>query len=122
MKNTKRSKRSPLTLRLSDDEWALLDLYAGGTPLSAYVRTALFGEKATKRRKSKRPAKDYQPLIQAMGTFARSQAPNNLNQIAKAIHTGTLSLTPEIEISLVEACADISEIRRLLITTLRTEA
>ncbi len=120
MKDTKRSKRSPLTLRLSDAEWALLESYAGDTPLSAYVRTSLFGEKATKRRKSKRPAKDFQSLIQAMSTFTRSQAPNNLNQIAKAIHSGTFALTPELETAILEACADIHAIKTAYLSDIRS--
>ena len=47
-----------------------------------------------------------------------SRLASNMNQIAKALNIGSLELTPETETALLEACADIYEMRNMLIKAL----
>lgn len=44
-----------------------------------------------------------------------------MNQIAYAMNTGRFELTLETKAALLEACADINEIRRMLIRALGLE-
>lgn len=87
--------------------------------LGEYIRQRLFKETLTKRRKTqKNPVKDKKLLGQVLAELGKSRPPNNINQIAKAIHTGTLLLSPDVRAALLEACADIQAIRSMLIKAL----
>lgn len=58
---------------------------------------------------------DPQAIGQVLAMLGQSRMANNLNQIAKAINTGTLIVTPEITQQLNEACLAIQVIRTSLI-------
>jgi hypothetical protein len=89
-------------------------------PLGAYIRSRLFGEPAPHRaaRKAKRPVKDHQALASVLGELGKRRIANNLNQLAKAVNSGSLPLTPETEKSLQEACAGVQWLRTTLMQAL----
>lgn len=115
----KTTRPIPFSIRLSQEERAQLEQEAGKLPLGEYIRQCLFNEVVTKRRKFRKPpVKDKKLLAQLLAALGQSRLSSNLNQIAKAIHSGTLILSPEIRAMLLEACADIQAIRSLLIKAL----
>ncbi|MES9930514.1 MAG: hypothetical protein ABW158_20595 [Candidatus Thiodiazotropha sp. 6PDIVS] len=119
LKPEKPSRPSPFCLRLSREERALLERAAGDLPLGTYIRKRLLNDAVASRRKvRKKPFKDKTLLAQALAELGRSRLSSNLNQIAKAIHTGTLILTPDVRATLLEACADIQAIRTMLMKAL----
>lgn len=110
---------APFSLRLTFEERASLEQAAGDMPLGAYIRSQVFKDgKARSRRRYKRPVKDHQALGQLLGALGEARLANNLNQLAKAVHTGSLPVTPETEKALRDACAEIHQMRSLLMRAL----
>lgn len=113
---------SPFSLRLSPEQRIQLEQDAGDTPLGAYILAKVFNGEAAPVRRGKRPVKDHQALAQALGKLGHSRLSSNLNQLAKAAHTGSLPVTPDTEAAIKEALAEIHEIRRLLLEALNLDA
>ena len=112
-------KPAPFSLRLTFEERAALEQAAGDMPLGAYIRSEVFrGKKTRPRRRRRRPVKDFQALGQLLGELGRARLANNLNQLARAANTGSLPVTPETEKAIREACAEIRQMRELLMTAL----
>lgn len=113
---------APFSLRLTFEERASLEMAAGDMPLGAYIREqVLKGDKARKRRRYRRPIKDQQALAELLGALGEVHLANNLNQLAKAANTGSLPVTPETEKALRDACAEIQQMRTLLMRALGFE-
>lgn len=113
---TRRKKRpAPFSLRLTYQERARLDAAAGNLPLSAYIKGRLFEDFPTVP--GQRPASkiDRALLTKLLGALGQSRLSANMNQIAKAANTGSLSVTPELENDLKVACNDIAAMRRNLL-------
>lgn len=112
----------PFSLRLTFEERARLERDAGGVPLGAYMRQRLLSEAPPLRRHHPYSVKDKQALLQTLGLLGQSRLANNINQLAKAAHLGTLPVTPETEASLQEASRDIAMMREALIKAIGLEA
>jgi hypothetical protein len=104
----------PFSLRLSFDERANLEAMAGGRPVGEYIRVRLFGEPEP-RRAVKMPPKDHEILAEILGKLGQSRLASNLNQLAKAAHSGALLVTPETENALRQAAAEIGWMRQKLL-------
>ena len=102
----------PFSIRFTFEERARLDEERGSRSLAAHIRHRLFGKDAGFRKKpGYSPIKDAAALGRVLGALGASRLSSNLNQLAKAVHLGTLPVTPETEAELVEACREIQEIR-----------
>jgi hypothetical protein len=113
----------PLSFRLTDEERTALQKAAAGLSLSDYIRSRLFGPDVKPRRtQGKFPVKDHAALARLLGQFGQSRIANNLNQLAKAVNTGSLPVTPETEGEIKRACEDIGVIRSALIQALGLSA
>jgi hypothetical protein len=109
----------PFSLRLTFEERARLEQEAGDQPIGAYIRGKLFDGKTTKpRRRHKRPVKDHQALGKLLGELGKARLANNLNQLARAVNSGSLPVTPDTEKALREACAEIQWLRKTLLEAL----
>lgn len=115
-----RSSYAPFSLRLSPEERARLEREAAGLSLGAYIRSRLFGADAAPppKSRSKFPVKDHKALAQAIGLLGQSRIASNLNQLARAAHTGTLPVDGSMEVDLHEAVQAVADIRALLISAL----
>lgn len=119
----KQQREAPFSLRLTFDERAILEAAAGGEPLGAFIKSVLFDQELPKtRRRSSAPVKDQQALARVLAALGGSRLSSNLNQLARAVNTGTLPVHPEIENELREACADIARMRAELIEALGLRA
>ncbi len=107
----------PFSLRLSFDERAQLETEAGNMALGAYIRERLLGD-PTPRKKRRKPIKDETALSQLLGELSRSNIANNLNQLAKAAHSGSLDVTPDTERAIREAYSEIMWMRSKLMQAL----
>lgn len=95
----------PFSIRFTFEERARLDAQRGRMPLSAYIREKLFGDDVSPRKKrTNRPVADAEALGRVLGALGGSRLSANLNQLAKAVNTGSLPVTPETEAELQEAC------------------
>lgn len=108
----------PFSMRLTRAQRRKLDTDAGNMTVGAYVRRSLFENPTPQKRVFRRPLLDEQTLTKLLGALGRSHLSSNLNQIAKAIHTGAYPVTPEAEKALIEACFAVQKMRAELETAL----
>ena len=108
----------PYSLRLTYEERDRLNLLSGSMPISAYIREQLFDTPSPRKRRLRKVKSDEQMLSHVLSELGRSRLSSNLNQLAKASHTGSLSLTPELEEQLLQACTDIEAMKGLLVDAL----
>ncbi len=111
-------RAAPLSVRFTDSERARLEALAGGTPLSQFIRERALGDATEARARLRQPLKDAEPLGRLLGLLGQSRLSSNLNQLAKAANQGSLPVTKEVEDDLRTACAQIFEMRLLLLRAL----
>ncbi|MBV50677.1 MAG: plasmid mobilization relaxosome protein MobC [Sulfitobacter sp.] len=110
---------APFSLRLSFDERGILEHDAAGMALGAYIRERLFGEDVTPRTtRGKFPVKDHAALGRVLGALGQARLANNLNQLARAVNSGSLPVTPETEEELRRACAAVLAMREDILCAL----
>lgn len=113
------SKQSvTLSVRLTLEERDRLEALAGERPVSAYVRSRLFGTGGTRRRSKRRQTPDNAALAQVLAALGRSDLSASMKWIQGSIEGGAVRLNPEESLALRDACADISQMRRDLIMAL----
>lgn len=109
----------PFSLRLSFEERAQIEKEAAGMPLGRYIRDKVLDGKARPRRTRGRfPVKDHEALGRVLGLLGGSRLSSNLNQIARAVHTGSLPVTPETEAAIKIACREVRQMRQDLLKAL----
>ncbi len=88
---SQRKREAPFSLRLTFEERAKLEKAANGVPLGTYIKAALFGSGLPKvRRRNTQPVKDHEALGRVLAALGQSRLSANLNQMARAVNTGTL--------------------------------
>lgn len=119
-KPVKPKREPPFSLRLTPNERARLAREAAGAPLGAYIKAKLLGGDAlpVRVRRSGLPVEDRQALAQALARLGASRLAANLNQLAFAANSGSLSVTTEVIDKIAQAVADIRDIRSLLMIAL----
>ena len=113
----------PVSLRMTFEEKANLELAAAGMSLSSYIRWRIFDPASPPpKHRGKQPEKDHVALARLLAMMGQSRIGNNLNQLAKAVNSGSLPVTPETEAELLEAARAVVHMRRLLLEALQIEA
>lgn len=113
---SQRKREAPFSLRLTFEERAKLEDAANGVPLGTYIKAVLFGSGLPKvRRRNTQPVKDHEALGRVLATLGQSRLSANLNQMARAVNTGTLPVHPETEADLRRACGEVHEMRTALL-------
>jgi hypothetical protein len=121
MKETKEIKAtSPYSIRLNAEERNYIRTKAEQLALKdpAFIRLKIFDDNfraQSSAYQKKGNQQDHKEIAQVLAMLGQSRIANNLNQIAKAINTGTLVITPEIESQLTEACLTVQLLRTTLI-------
>lgn len=111
---------SPYSIRFTLEERQYIRAEAEKLKLkaAAYIRLRLFDERFKAQSSAYRKKADQseqQTMAQLLAMLGQSRMANNLNQIAKAIHTGTLVVTPEMTAQLSEACQNTQLMRTVLL-------
>lgn len=117
-KKPRKKYAPPFSIRLTLAERARLDTEAGPLPLSDYIRTRLFDTPDTRQRVFRRPVQDAEALAHVLAALGNSRMAGNLYQIVRAVHEGTLSLTPDQQQDMELALQDIRQMRGLLMQAL----
>lgn len=116
---TPTDRPATFTLRLSPEDRARLERDAGGLSLGAYIRWRVFDPDSPRpRHRGRFPVADHQALARVLSALGQSNIANNLNQLARAAHTGALPVTPEVEADLQDALRHIKAMRDMLIAAL----
>jgi hypothetical protein len=114
----------PFSIRLSDDERALLTREAGKLSLGAHIRWKLLGDRVSRRnekepsRKRPNPKADQMALAKVLALLGRSELARSLDAIAKSAVMGALPLSPELLQELKSACAHVRAMRDALVEAL----
>lgn len=109
---------APFSLRLTPEERKALDSLADGRPLGAYIKDAIFNREVRPRTRGTRPVKDRAALAKLLGLLGQSRLSQNVNQLAKAAHTGSLPVNDDVRRALLESCNAVQSMRDLLLTAL----
>lgn len=112
----------PFSMRLTRSQRRRLDAEAGSRTVGEYVRSCLFDNPTPLKRTFRRPVQDEQALTLVLGALGQSRLSSNLNQLARAVHSGSLPVTPEVEKAILEARFDIADMRAQLLKALGLEA
>ena len=111
-----KKREAPFSLRLTFEERSKLEAAANGVPLGTYIKAVLFNDDLPQvRRRNTQPVKDHQVLGRVLAALGQSRLSANLNQMARAVNTGTLPVHPETEADLRQACSDVHEMRTALL-------
>lgn len=97
----------PYSFRMTAEEYQKLCAAAGSRTLSDYIRRQLLGENIAPRQPRRRPVEDEEILSALLSGLGKSRLSSNLNQLARAVNSGSLPVSPETEKAILEACADI---------------
>ena len=113
----------PYSIRLTDEERAILRRECGSRSWSGHIRKKLFdgqipAGRTVSTRKPRLAPEDHKALAELLATLGGSRLSQNLNQIAKAANMGALPLTPDLVTELHQAFADIQHMRFELISAL----
>lgn len=114
----KKKRLAPFSIRLSEDERARLAMEAAGAPLGAYIKAKALGAPPIRSRRSGLAVEDRTSLAKGLALLGRSRLSNNLNQLAHAVNTGSLPVTPETEEELFAAVRDVRALRLLFLAAL----
>lgn len=109
MTDERRKNAPPFSLRLTAEERQKLDAAAGPQTLGDYIRGQLFETPSSRKARFRRPLQDEEALSTVLAELGRSRLSSNLNQLAKAVHSGSLPVTPETEKAILEACAAVKD-------------
>ncbi|BBK40433.1 hypothetical protein STVA_04530 [Allostella vacuolata] len=114
-----RQKTRPFSIRLTEDERRHLEAAAGSVPIGAYVRQRLLGESQQRRpTRSRVVVRDQVAIAGLLAELGQSRLTSNLNQLAKAANIGALPVTPDAEKELLDACANVRQMRDALMRAL----
>ncbi|MBY0382319.1 MAG: MobC family plasmid mobilization relaxosome protein [Xanthobacteraceae bacterium] len=116
MRASRRKDSRPFSVRFTPAEKEILLQRAGSLPLGTFLRSAALG--APSQSRQRRPVGDSAALGRLLGLVGQSRLANNLNQLAKAAHIGSLPVTTETEDDLKAACKQIAHMRDLLLAAL----
>lgn len=115
----KRPRTPPFSLRFTFEERAQLERDAADMALGAYIRSRVFDESCPPRRsRRRRPVKDHKELARLLGMLGDSRLATNINQLSRAVNSGSLILTPARQAKLDRACDDIHFMRIVLMRAL----
>jgi hypothetical protein len=109
---------TPFSMRLTRAQRRKLGEDAAPFTVGEYVRSRLFDNPTPLKRTYRRPVQDEQALTKVLGALGRSRLGSNLNQLAKAVHSGSLPVTSETEKAILEACAAVKDMRQELVNAL----
>lgn len=97
---------------------AQLSHRAGSKPLSAYARDQLFPANDNAAPKAARRRDTIKAASAAKALALIGPATSSLKSIAYAMASGLLPYAPDTEAAVLKACADIAEMKTLLMKTL----
>ncbi len=112
----------PFSLRLSHAQRRDLERRAGQHGMAAYIRTQLFHSNDNAPVSNKQTTtNNRQAAAQILAKLAQGEVVANLRILVEAARSGSLVLDDEAKAALLQAYADIGEIKSLLMQTLDTK-
>jgi len=107
----------PFSLRLSVEERERLEQLAGVMPLGEYIRSRLL-DNPRPRKYKKRMSEEHKLIVQILAQLSATRIPQNINQIAKAVNSGVLVVSPETKENILAAQEAVTSMRKMLLKAL----
>ncbi|MEM9308847.1 MAG: hypothetical protein AAGA74_16260 [Pseudomonadota bacterium] len=108
-----------ITIRIKQEEYALLSAKAGDRPISTFVReTALMDESVKRRAMRPRPIEDHRSLAKILALLGGSDLVLNFRDAARNLDNGGYHSDDETKELVVETHKRIGEIHDLLMHAL----
>ena len=114
----KKRRTPPYSIRFTEKEKAILTREANGRPWSDLIRERVFSTDHTFRQRGRKDMDQRKAVSAALGQLGQSRLASNMNQIAKALNTGSMPITPDLHAELRQACDHIRAMREALIESL----
>lgn len=111
-----------VSIRMTLEERSRLETLAGDRPISAFVRSRVFGKNGSRKSVPRRSTADSVALAIALGALGRSDLSERLNAIASAADNGRLHLDEDTRSLICQACEDIAKMRFDLVSALGLDA
>ena len=108
------SKTRPFSIRLTDAERDALKAAAGRKSVGQFARERLL-DTAGHRKAARRPNLDAAMLGRILATLGRSGLPSSLAGLGAAAKVGAVEITPDLDARLQAVCADIRDVKCLLL-------
>lgn len=122
MRNRNTENTRPFSIRLTAAERSRITEKAGRLPVGTYIRSMLLSDATPAQRVHRRyPEKAERILATILAALGESRIASNLNQLAKAAHSGSLPVNDETQSDLRQACRDVATIRQALLIALGVE-
>ena len=109
----KRSRPTPISIRVSDAEREQIKEAAGPLSVNAYVRSQLFG-----KRQAVTTHHESRQLAQVLAVLGKTDLSSNFRMIAEAARIGALHVCPETELAILQACEDVASIKSMVMDAL----
>lgn len=122
MSSSANKRPSPVSIRFSEAERAWLEARAGGEPLSAFIKSSLFGDVSPRRISTTQAKADREALARLLAWLGQTQLAAHLAVLANAAESGSLDVSEPVTKAVLRACADIEEMRNVLMHALGKEA
>lgn len=118
-KMCKRKRLSPLSLRLTVDEWRRVEDDADGMALNAYIKGKLFADAPLPQKRKRRTAiDDYELQARVLSALGRSELFSKLNNLIEQAEHGQLNLDAQQREQLALACTCVIQMRDELVRSL----
>ena len=115
----KRRRPSSLSIRVSDEERAVLRRKAGKRSIGAYIREKALGDEQTPRRKAAaKPSLDLAMLGQVLGLLGKFDGVACLFLLLAAAESQRVAMAENDRAPLQAACTDVREVRALVMGAL----
>lgn len=106
---------APFSLRLTDQERAVLKEMANGQPMGQFIKDAIFDKAMRPPPARKIALADQKHIAKLLAALGSSRIASNINQLAKAANSGSLPVNKEIIDALNEAVDAVRWMRDTLI-------
>lgn len=122
--NKKKSKgTTKVSIRVTEEEKALLEQMAGTVALAQYIRKRLFGNDTAERpkrytKKQRKPDMNLKDTAQILGMFGQSELAKAVLGLSNAAQAGKLDVSPDVQDKIETACEEIHTIKMALIFAL----
>ncbi len=124
MPRNSHSKTRPVSVRLTEQERALLERVAAKQSLSSFMRQCALmqaGQAPKPRKEQQRPTEQKVQLAQILALLGASDIFRSMSTFAKLSEQGALPLSEETESQIQQACSNIKQIKTLLMRALRVK-
>ena len=109
---------APFSLRLNESEREELKRLARGRPIGQFIKDAIFKQGQRPPTSKRAEPVDQKQIAKLLAALGQSRIASNINQLARAVNSGSLPLNEDTAKALTEAIHAVNWMRATLIKAL----